>query len=936
MRAGTVSLMAGAVVRRDVVLRTSTIALLAVVAVMAAGFTPTHAQTAVLISEMCDPQQNYLTDRFIEIYNAGPSTVDLTDWDLVAVGNSGDVFTWPLSGTIDPGEALVCGDATTVIAFQIDFPQEAWSSNSSLWNGKIGDGAKLLNAGSVIVDYAVVTGTAFENEDYVRNPDVLLPNTSYVPSEWTATPAAYPTDGTPGTHVTITQVPGPTIANISIDPVAPLPGETVSVAADVSDTTAITSVSLFWGTSPLLLNSEIDMSLVSGDTYDTDASIPSQIAGVTVYYKIEAVNDLPGTSVSDVESYSLPHTLTISEIQGVSSSSPYNGDSVITSGVVTALYGTYFTLQDGTGPRSGVWARGLAAPSIGDTITIRGTITESDGINTGNTFIVGADVQSAVPAAVMPSATVITTAALSSEDYEGVLVMIDDAECTNTTLGDGEWAVDDGSGVGYIDDLGYVSTPTLGSVYDITAPLAYREGGFKLEPRDAGDIVWVGDAVPPELFQVYATDETSVLVTFTEDVDETTAGIAANYTIAGLTVSAAVRDASNHDQVALTVSTMSPINYTLIVDGVEDLYGNAMVNVSYGFDYVDITPPAGYYDSAMGLIGEPLRTALHAIIDNHTAIGYTNTWTAFYSTDDKPNGKVWDMYSDIPGGVPPYEYTFGIDQGGIGGVEGTGYNREHSWPSSWYGGEISPMYSDLFMVYPTDNYVNNRRGSYPYGEVDSPGWTSFNGSKLGNCTYSGYSGIAFEPIDAYKGDFARSYFYVTARYYGEDGSWPGSDMTDGADLLPWAVNMLLEWHLDDPVSRKELERNGTVYTMQGNRNPFIDRPEFAEAMYATTGVVEPDEFMGRAFVLEQNAPNPFNPTTTVGFALATATDVDLSVYDITGRLITTLASGEFPAGSHAVVWDGRDESGRETASGIYLYSLTVGESREHRKMVLLK
>ena len=911
--------------------------LLVLASALLAGPAPARAQTAVLISEMCDPRLNYLTDRFIEIYNAGPTAVDLSGWDLVAVGNSGDIFTWPLSGSIDPGEALVCGDATTVIAFQVDFPAEAWSSNSSLWNGKVGDGAKLLNASSVIVDYAVVTGTHFENEDYVRNDDILVPNTSYDQSEWTATAANYPTDGTPGTHETIVQAPGPTITDIVTDPAAPLPGETVDIAADVTDTTAITSVSLLWGTHPLTLTNEIGMSLASGDTYETDAPIPSQTAGTTVYYKIEATNDLPGTSVSDVGSYALPYTLTIAEIQGAGSASPYDGDAAITSGVVTGQYGGYFTIQDGTGARSGMWARSVVtAPTVGDTVTIRGTVTESDGLNAGSTFIVGADVLSSSPAASMPAATPVSTAALSSEDYEGVLVVVDDAECTNTSLGDGEWEIDDGSGAGVVDDFGYASSPTLGSVYEITCPLAYREGGFKLEPRDASDIVWTGDAVAPGLFQVYATDETTVLVTFTEDVEETTAETVGNYTIAGLTVSAAERLASHHDQVELTVSTMTPTDYTLVVDGVEDLYGNAMVNISYGFDYVDITIPAGYYDSAMGLIGEPLRAALHLIIDGHTPIGYTNTWTAFYSTDDKPNGKVWDMYSDIPGGTPPYEYTFGIDQGGVGGVEGTGYNREHCWPSSWYGGEVSPMYSDLFMVYPTDNWVNNQRGSYPYGEVDSPSWTSLNGSKRGNCSYPGYSGIAFEPIDAYKGDFARSYFYVTARYYSEDGSWPGSDMTDGADLLPWAIDMMLEWHLEDPVSRKELERNGTVYALQGNRNPFIDRPEFAEAMYAVTGVSNDDVFAGRPFVLGQNAPNPFNPTTTIGFALATEAVVDLSVYDITGRRVATLASGSFPAGDHAVVWDGRDESGRETASGIYFYRLTAGETHERRKMVLLK
>ncbi len=114
-----------------------------------------------------------------------------------------------------------------------------------------------------------------------------------------------------------------------------------------------------------------------------------------------------------------------------------------------------------------------------------------------------------------------------------------------------------------------------------------------------------------------------------------------------------------------------------------------------------------------------------------------------------------------------------MDQGGSAGSEGSGYNREHSWPSSWYGGSGTP-YTDVFMVYPTDNEVNNKRGSYPYGEVNSPTWTSLNGCKLGPCSYPGYSGTVFEPIDEYKGDFARTYFYMTTRYFGEDGSGRGS------------------------------------------------------------------------------------------------------------------------------------------------------------------
>ncbi|OFY71803.1 MAG: hypothetical protein A2265_01200, partial [Bacteroidetes bacterium RIFOXYA12_FULL_33_9] len=154
------------------------------------------------------------------------------------------------------------------------------------------------------------------------------------------------------------------------------------------------------------------------------------------------------------------------------------------------------------------------------------------------------------------------------------------------------------------------------------------------------------------------------------------------------------------------------------------------------------------------------------------------------------------------------------------------YNREHSWPQSWFD-ESSPMVSDLFHVYPTDGYVNGKRANYPYGEVNSPNWTSMNGSKLGTCSYPGYTGIVFEPIDAYKGDFARTYFYMSTRYYGEDAGWTGSPMVNGAELEPWAMKMMLEWSDADPVSQKEIDRNNAVYGIQNNRNPFIDHPEYA-------------------------------------------------------------------------------------------------------------
>jgi endonuclease I len=247
--------------------------------------------------------------------------------------------------------------------------------------------------------------------------------------------------------------------------------------------------------------------------------------------------------------------------------------------------------------------------------------------------------------------------------------------------------------------------------------------------------------------------------------------------------------------------------------------------------------PAGYYNTASGKTGNELKAALYEIINDHTAVSYAGLWTAFQQSDKKPNGKVWDMYSDVPGGTPAYEYTFVSDQCGNYSGESSCYNREHSFPKSWFN-DATPMYSDMFHLYPTDGYVNGQRGNYPFGEVSSPTWTSTNGSKKGACSYPGYSGTVFEPIDEYKGDFARSYFYMVTRYHNVVQNWstPMLNGTAYPAFSDWAINLLFEWHNADPVSQKEIDRNNKIYTSyQHNRNPFIDNSEYAQLVWNPNG-----------------------------------------------------------------------------------------------------
>ena len=234
--------------------------------------------------------------------------------------------------------------------------------------------------------------------------------------------------------------------------------------------------------------------------------------------------------------------------------------------------------------------------------------------------------------------------------------------------------------------------------------------------------------------------------------------------------------------------------------------------------------PYGYYNATSGKTGDELKTALHNIIKGHHSVSYGGLLNAFAYTDCKPSGMLWDIYSDI-------EYSPSTGVCGDYEQEGDCWNREHTWPQSWFNENTTPR-CDLFHVYPTDGYVNGRRSNYPYGEVNNPIYTSGNGSKLGSCKSSlGYSGTVFEPIDEYKGDIARSYFYMSVRYYSEDDDWGTSGMTNKSEIKPWAMTMLLRWSDEDPVSQKEIDRNNAVYGYQNNRNPFIDHPEYARMIW---------------------------------------------------------------------------------------------------------
>lgn len=294
------------------------------------------------------------------------------------------------------------------------------------------------------------------------------------------------------------------------------------------------------------------------------------------------------------------------------------------------------------------------------------------------------------------------------------------------------------------------------------------------------------------------------------------------------------------------------------------------------FSFATFSQPSGYYTTAEGKTGATLKTALFNIIKTHNVRTYSNLWTDFQITDKRSDGYVWDMYSSCS-----LVFVTNQDNGSGGTNECEKYNREHSFPNSWFGGvQSSPMYTDLFHLYPTDKKVNNTRSNYIYGKVLTASYTSSNGSKLGTSDpVTGFSGTVFEPIDEFKGDFARSYLYMATCYEDQIASWT-SFSTEALAILDgnsypayktWYVQLLLTWCTNDPVSQKEIDRNNAVYTIQGNRNPYIDHPEYADAVWgAATNVVKE-----KIALIVSIFPNPAKGEITVEAVNAKAEYLDI-------------------------------------------------------------
>lgn len=255
--------------------------------------------------------------------------------------------------------------------------------------------------------------------------------------------------------------------------------------------------------------------------------------------------------------------------------------------------------------------------------------------------------------------------------------------------------------------------------------------------------------------------------------------------------------------------------------------------------------PAGYYNAAVGKSGHELQVALSQIIDNHNVIDYDDLWDYYILTDPHPDDptKLCDIYSlcmfapEQHGTTPAGVQSDCVDSLSV-------YQREHTFCQSWFGYRTDAPFSDMFHIYPVDGWINARRNNNSYGEVSAPSRVFTNGAKMGinsyvSSVYEVPNCMVYEPIDEYKGDIARSFFYMTTRYLLDSvGFSTDQDMTFRSQLRPWALEMLQRWHALDPVSQKEINRNNAIYGIQHNRNPFIDHPELVELIWGNDSLYQ--------------------------------------------------------------------------------------------------
>jgi hypothetical protein len=321
-----------------------------------------------------------------------------------------------------------------------------------------------------------------------------------------------------------------------------------------------------------------------------------------------------------------------------------------------------------------------------------------------------------------------------------------------------------------------------------------------------------------------------------------------------------------------------------------------------------------YYNAVINLTGQALYTGLHALIATNTYSSYDGAKTVMFQNIDNVNSTVTCIYT---GRV----YTISSTYNGSSDP-----NTEHTYAQSWFSSsESSIKKADIHHLFPSNSTVNSSRGNLPFDVVSNHSsadvyytttpWQSYRGDNFGGYT-------VFEPCNHSKGDIARALLYFNTRY--------------NDPLTQQNVNMIpicVAWNTQDPPDAVEIARNQAIYEFLGNRNPFVDHPEFVNRIWGTVASDDPSAPEIGDLSITMAYPNPFQSSTTLSLKSKSALSADISIYNIKGQKVRSWQAN-VPRGASEISWDGHDNDGLQLPAGLYLLKAISGTSYSSARLLM--
>ncbi len=688
----------------------------------------------------------------------------------------------------------------------------------------------------------------------------------------------------------------PTITNIIQTPNTDITSSTtVSVSADITDSDGtIIGAELHWGASTGFLTNIIDMSVSTGNTYVTNNNIPANLDGTTVYYEIYTLDNDSESTTSLEQSYEVIDPLPLVADFSANLTTVYVDQEVTftnaSSGGATP-YSFSWTFGDtNTSTDENPTHTYTAVGTYSVSLTVTDDNTDSD-IETKTDYIAveeapaGANdlffseyiegssnnkaieifngtglnvdlsdysVKIASNASNFGTELVLTGTLVNNEVYViynsgSAQAIIDAGDISSGVAGfNGNDAIGlfkNGTLIDIIGVEGSNSTQSVAGTANATAEHTLVRKSLIASPTtdwaaSAGTttensqwIVYDQDEISYLGAHVFTYDiPTEFVVNFEADVTSGDQPLTVNFTnlVYGGTSPYLfswdfdgddIEDSSAENP---TFEFIEAGTYTVSLYVIDDEARDSL-HVKTEYITVNSTSIESYYASITETSGQSLKTQLHNLIATNTLSSYDNSREAMYSTIDNIDGTVTGVYSGLEV-AHPYGTT----------STPAGIDCEHSYPQSWLeeyesASDYAIARTDIHHLFPTKSEVNSSRGNLPFDNVNSVlnSWTEASGY----VSYRGYNidgETVFEVADQHKGNTARAMLYMNTRWnlpLSDDGSTTGLNI----DMLP----TLLQWHESDPVDQAEIDRNEGIYDYQGNRNPFVNHPEWVAAIYGS-------------------------------------------------------------------------------------------------------